>query len=133
MSIVFNVTGRTTQIWLSHYISRLSAVCGLRLPCTRDGSDNDVDSLHLCFTGKKAPDNFTMAANVLKISREGLDSAIQTQGRLLQMVDWNPVPYAMQKLPNRDCLVAAETHFNYESSLLPRTKEGYMVPAIVER
>ena len=97
-----------------------------------DGTGKGAGPLHLFLTGKEVADNFAMTANVLKISGGGLNSAIQSQQRLLQMVGWNPVPYAMQKLPNRQFLVAVETHFDYESSLLPRAKGVYLVPVTID-
>jgi hypothetical protein len=44
------------------------------------------------------------------------------------MVGWNPVPFAQQTLGGGRFLVAVETHFDYESSLLPRAKGVYIVP-----
>ena len=44
------------------------------------------------------------------------------------MVGWNPVPFAWQQLPDHKFRVAVETHFNYESSLLPRAKGVYIIP-----
>jgi len=96
-----------------------------------DASD-EPESLHLFLTGKEVADDFAMTANVLKITGKGLDSEIRSQQRLLQMVGWNPVPYAIQKLPNGEFLVAVETHFDYESSLLPRAKGVYMVPVNID-
>ena len=58
----------------------------------------------------------------------GLDSSIKSQERLLQMVGWNPVPFAQHTLGDGKFLVAVETHFDYESSLLPRAKGVYIVP-----
>ena len=44
------------------------------------------------------------------------------------MVGWNPVPFAIQEISDTEFRVAVETHFNYESSLLPRAKGVYIVP-----
>ena len=43
------------------------------------------------------------------------------------MVGWNPVPFAWQDLSGHKFRVAVETHFNYESSLLPRAKGAYFI------
>ena len=95
---------------------------------TGDGTGDGSGSLHLFLTGKEVADNFAMTANLLRISGDGLGSAIESQQRLLQMVGWNPVPFSIQKLPGGQFLVAVETHFDYESSLLPRAKGVYIVP-----
>jgi hypothetical protein len=94
------------------------------------GDDPDTPSpfLHLFMTGKEVADNFAMTANVLRIKDAGLDSSIEHQERLLQMVGWNPVPFAIQEISDTQFQVAVETHFNYESSLLPRAKGVYIVP-----
>jgi hypothetical protein len=84
--------------------------------------------LNLFMTGKEVADNFAMTANILRIRNNGLDSTIEHQERLLQMVGWNPVPFAIQRLSDTRFQVAVETHFNYESSLLPRAKGVYLVP-----
>jgi hypothetical protein len=93
-----------------------------------DDADNPSPFLHLFMTGKEVADNFAMTANILRIKNAGLDSSIEHQQRLLQMVGWNPVPFAIQALSDTEFRVAVETHFNYESSLLPRAKGVYIVP-----
>ena len=44
------------------------------------------------------------------------------------MVGWNPVPFAWQTLAESKFRVMVETHFDYESSLLPRAKGVYILP-----
>ena len=83
---------------------------------------------HLFMTGKEVADDFAMTANVLRVRDAGLESTILYQERLLQMVGWNPVPFAVQRLSDSQFRVAVETHFDYESSLLPRAKGVYIVP-----
>ena len=90
--------------------------------------DDPTAPVNLFLTGKEVSDDFAMTANVLSIGGGGLDSAIQSQQRLLQMVGWNPVPFAQHTLGGGRFLVAVETHFDYESSLLPRAKGVYIVP-----
>jgi hypothetical protein len=94
------------------------------------GDDEESPSpfLHLFMTGKEVADNFAMTANILRIKDAGLDSSIEHQERLLQMVGWNPVPFAIQEISDTEFRVAVETHYNYESSLLPRAKGVYIVP-----
>ena len=95
----------------------------------------DTDPLphfHLFMTGKEVADDFAMTANVLRIKDAGLESSVLYQERLLQMVGWNPVPFAVQRLSDARFRVAVETHFNYESSLLPRAKGVYIVPVDLE-
>jgi hypothetical protein len=94
------------------------------------GDDANTPSpfLHLFMTGKEVADNFAMTANILRIKDAGLDSSIEYQERLLQMVGWNPVPFAIQEISDTRFRVAVETYFNYESSLLPRAKGVYIVP-----
>jgi hypothetical protein len=79
-------------------------------------------------TGKEVRDDFAMTANLLRINDAGIDSTVVSKKRLLQMVGWNPVPFAWQQLPDHKFRVAVETHFNYESSLLPRAKGVYIIP-----
>ena len=79
-------------------------------------------------TGKEVAYNFAMTANILRVKNAGLDSTVEYQKRLLQMVGWNPVPFAIQELSEQKFRVAVETFFNYESSLLPRAKGVYIVP-----
>ena len=88
--------------------------------------------LNLFMTGKEVADNFAMTANVLRIKNAGLDSTIEYQERLLQMVGWNPVPFAIQRLSDTRFQVAVETFYNYESSLLPRAKGVYLVMVDLE-
>ncbi len=94
----------------------------------------DSKGLHsLLLTGKEVADNFAMTANLVQVSFDGLDSEVRSRKRLLQMVGWNPVPFAVQKLGDGKFLVAAETHLEYESSLLPRAKGVYILPVDLER
>ena len=69
-----------------------------------------------------------MTANVLRIKNDGLNSTVERKERLLQMIGWNPVPFAMQRLSDTEFRIGVETHFNYESSLLPRAKGVFFVP-----
>ncbi len=93
---------------------------------TADGEASD-ESMTLFVTGKEVADDFAMTANVLRIEGGGLDWQVTRKERLLQMVGWNPVPFALQRLDGGRFLVAVETHLNYESSLLPRAKGVYIV------
>ena len=95
--------------------------------------DDPTAPVNLFLTGKEVADDFAMTANVLTIGGGGLDSSIRSQQRLLQMVGWNPVPFAQHTLGDGRFLVAVETHFDYESSLLPRAKGVYIVPVDLGR
>jgi hypothetical protein len=79
-------------------------------------------------TGKEVRDDFAMTANLLRVNDAGIDSTLESKERLLRMVGWNPVPFAWQDLSGHKFMVAVETHFNYESSLLPRAKGVYIIP-----
>ena len=94
--------------------------------------DGPLPHFHLFMTGKEVADDFAMTANVLRLKDAGLESSVLYQERLLQMVGWNPVPFAVQRLSDARFRVAVETHFNYESSLLPRAKGVYIVPVDLE-
>ena len=94
--------------------------------------DEPLPHFHLFMTGKEVADDFAMTANVLRVKDAGLESSVLYQERLLQMVGWNPVPFAVQRLSDSRFRVAVETHFNYESSLLPRAKGVYIVPVDLE-
>ena len=83
---------------------------------------------HLFMTGKEVADDFAMTANILRLREDGLASAIEREERLLQMVGWNPVPFGWQRLADTQYRVLVETHYNYESSLLPRAKGVYIIP-----
>ena len=90
------------------------------------------ESMSLFITGKEVADDFAMTANVLRIEGGGLDWRVTRKERLLQMVGWNPVPFALQRLDDGRFRVAVETHLNYENSLLPRAKGVYIVPVNAE-
>ena len=91
-------------------------------------ADGPSPSKVIFATGKEVRDDFAMTANLLRINDAGIDSTVVSKKRLLQMVGWNPVPFAWQQLPDHRFRVAVETHFNYESSLLPRAKGVYIIP-----
>ena len=91
-------------------------------------TDGPSPSKVIFATGKEVRDDFAMTANLLRINDAGIDSTVVSKKRLLQMVGWNPVPFAWQQLPDHRFRVAVETHFNYESSLLPRAKGVYIIP-----
>jgi len=84
--------------------------------------------MHLFMTGKEVADDFAMTANILRLREDGLASVIEREERLLQMVGWNPVPFGWQRLSDTQYRVLVETHYNYESSLLPRAKGVYIIP-----
>ena len=90
--------------------------------------DDDPTAMHLFMTGKEVADDFAMTANILRIRESGLESSIEESKRLLQMVGWNPVPFGWQKLSETQYRMLVETHYNYESSLMPRAKGVYIVP-----
>ncbi len=90
--------------------------------------DEDPSAMHLFMTGKEVADDFAMTANVLRIREDGLQSTIEKSERLLQMVGWNPVPFGWQKLSDNEYRMLVETHYNYESSLMPRAKGVYIIP-----
>ncbi len=91
-------------------------------------SEEDPSTTHLFMTGKEVADDFAMTANVLRLRENGLDSTIEKSERLLQMVGWNPVPFGYQKLSDAEYRMLVETHYNYESSLMPRAKGVYIIP-----
>ena len=91
-------------------------------------TDGPSPSKVIFATGKEVRDDFAMTANLLRINDAGVDSTVVSKKKLLQMVGWNPVPFAWQQLPDHRFRVAVETHFNYESSLLPRAKGVYIIP-----
>lgn len=90
--------------------------------------DADPQAMHLFMTGKEVADDFAMTANVLRVREDGLDSVVEKSERLLQMVGWNPVPFGWQKLSDTEYRMLVETHYNYESSLMPRAKGVYIIP-----
>ena len=90
--------------------------------------EGDPSALHLFMTGKEVADDFAMTANVLRVREDGLNSTIEKSERLLQMVGWNPVPFGWQKLSDTEYRMLVETHYNYESSLMPRAKGVYIIP-----
>ena len=79
-------------------------------------------TISVFLTAKEVDDDFAMTASLLQISGTGLDLRIESQRRLRRMVGWNPVPMAIQRLSENGYVVAVETHFNYEASLLPRAR-----------
>ncbi len=90
--------------------------------------EEDPSAMYLFMTGKEVADDFAMTANVLRIREDGLNSTIEESERLLQMVGWNPVPFGWQKLSDTEYRMLVETHYNYESSLMPRAKGVYIIP-----
>ena len=88
----------------------------------------DPQAMHIFMTGKEVADDFAMTANVLRVREDGLNSAVEKSERLLQMVGWNPVPFGWQKLSDTEYRMLVETHYNYESSLMPRAKGVYIIP-----
>ena len=90
--------------------------------------DDDPSAMHLFMTGKEVADDFAMTANVLRVREDGLNSTVEKSERLLQMVGWNPVPFGWQKLSDTRYRMLVETHYNYESSLMPRAKGVYIIP-----
>ena len=57
-------------------------------------------------TGKEVADDFAMTAIVLRVKDAGLESTVTYQELLLQMVGWNPVPFAVQRLSDTRFRVA---------------------------
>ena len=90
--------------------------------------DADPAAMYLFMTGKEVADDFAMTANLLRVREAGLESSIEESRRLLQMVGWNPVPFGWQKLSDASYRMLVETHYNYESSLMPRAKGVYIIP-----
>ena len=90
--------------------------------------EDDPTAMHLFMTGKEVADDFAMTANILRVREDGLQSSIEKSERLLQMVGWNPVPFGWQKLSDTEYRMLVETHYNYESSLMPRAKGVYIIP-----
>ena len=84
-------------------------------------------SISVILTGKEVADDFAMTVNHLKIRFDGLRSSLVSKERLLRMVGWNPVPFAVQRLPDGESRVFIYTYFNYESSLLDRAKGVFIV------
>ena len=95
--------------------------------------EEDPTAMHLFMTGKEVADDFAMTANVLRVREDGLNSSIEKSERLLQMVGWNPVPFGWQKLSDTEYRMLVETHYNYESSLMPRAKGVYIIPVNLAR
>ena len=87
-----------------------------------DDAPETAESRAIFVTGKEVADDFAMTANVISLQGQGLETIIESKERLLQMVGWNPVPFATQTLSDGRVRVAIETHLNYENSLLPRPK-----------
>ena len=92
-----------------------------------DDASDPAESRPIFVTGKEVADDFAMTANVIVLKGQGLETIIESRERLLQMVGWNPVPFAVQTLADGRVRVAVETHLNYESSLLPRAKGVYLL------
>ena len=91
-------------------------------------TNGSSDFMNVFLTGKEVADDFAMTANILHIKEAGLDSRVVHRERLVRMMGWNPVPFAVQRISEREFRVAVETHFDYESSLFPRAKGVYIVP-----
>jgi hypothetical protein len=79
-------------------------------------------------TGKEVSDDFAMTLNALKVKFDGLKSELVEKERLARMVGWNPVPFAYKKVSDDEILVYVETYFNFESEIVPRVKNVYVVP-----
>ena len=90
--------------------------------------EEDPSAMYVFMTGKEVADDFAMTANILRLREDGLNTTVEKSERLLQMVGWNPVPFAWQKLSGTEYRMLVETHYNYESSLMPRAKGVYIVP-----
>jgi hypothetical protein len=90
--------------------------------------EDSREPVTMFLTGKEVTDDFAMTANILSMEGSGLDSSIRSKQRLLQMVGWNPAPFAQQTLGKGKFRMALETHFDYESSLLPRAKGVFIIP-----
>ncbi len=91
-------------------------------------TDGSSGFMNVFLTGKEVADDFAMTANILHIKEAGLDSRVVHRERLVRMMGWNPVPFAVQGISEREFRLAVETHFDYESSLFPRAKGVYIVP-----
>ena len=90
-------------------------------------ASEESTSRSIFVTGKEVASDFAMTASLLRLSNTGFESTVESKERLLQMVGWNPVPFAWQTLGQGKFKVMVETHFNYESSLLPRAKGVYII------
>ena len=85
------------------------------------------ESVSVFLTAKEVDRDFAMTANLLRIGGAGLDARVESRRRLARMVGWNPVPFAVQRLDDTRYVVAVETHFSYEASLMPRATGVYFV------
>ncbi len=79
-------------------------------------------------TGKEVNDDFAMTLNALTIRFDGLQSELIEKKRLITMVGWNPVPFAYKRISDDEILIYIETYFNFESEIVPRVKNVYIVP-----
>ncbi|MFY9457448.1 MAG: hypothetical protein WAP23_00760 [Candidatus Spechtbacterales bacterium] len=79
-------------------------------------------------TGKEVNDDFAMTLNALSIKFDGLQSELIEKKRLIKMVGWNPVPFAYKRISDDEILMYVETYFNFESEVVPRVKNVYVVP-----
>ncbi len=94
---------------------------------TLQEESEESPSRSIFVTGKEVASDFAMTANLLRLSNTGFESTVESKERLLQMVGWNPVPFAWQTLGQGKFRVLVETHFDYDSSLLPRAKGVYII------
>ncbi len=90
-------------------------------------------AMYIFLTGKEVADDFAMTANILRVKLAGLQSSVERAQRILQMVGWNPVPFAIQRLGDHTSLVAVEANLSFQDSLLPRATGVYIVPVDTEQ
>lgn len=86
----------------------------------------------ILMTGKEVNDDFAMTLNALKIRFDGLESELIGKERVIRMVGWNPAIFAYQQISDEEIKIYIETHFNFESSIVPRVKGVYTVTVNIE-
>ncbi|MCS7207559.1 MAG: hypothetical protein NZ951_06490 [Dehalococcoidia bacterium] len=84
-------------------------------------------TLTLLLTAKEVRDDFAMTAYVVRIALTEGGGQVERRERLMRMVGWNPVPFALHQVGEGRVMVFLQTHYDYYTSLLPRAKGVYRV------